>query len=278
MSSEPVRIACVVDGMRLALSSVLLYVSAKQMIPDVEFRLGVPEDAKNDAIAEILATLPDARIIALPPPRKFAGRQYRIMNKVVLMSMIEDERIFLCDSDLLFVRKFPKEYFDSVALGAKIADARSWDGNWAYLYSKFKLPEPRYRVITTTTKEISYPYYNSGFVVARKPKSFGERWLSYTVEILNDEAVEGRFPYADQIAFPLAAASLSLNLTELDIAFNNSIHDFGKNLFILHHHDYYSKLEKTIPALLSHWMRSNSSFTLAFERLAARFDREKNVN
>ena len=273
MSSAKVKIACVVDGSRLALSTILLYTSARHMIPDAEFYFGVPEDADPELSTKLVNKLPNTQIVILPTPPSFQGRQYRIINKIALLSRLGDTKVILCDSDLLFVRPFPVKYLAHLQYGAKVADACSWNGDWDYVYKKFNLPTPIRRVITTQTKEISFPYYNSGFFIAESPRRFGETWLHVTRDILSDTKIEGRFPYADQISLPITAKMLGIHIEELDIAFNNSIHDLRKDIFVLHHHDYYQKLEGSIPGFLTHWKRTSPDFNNAFHRAAARFDR-----
>jgi hypothetical protein len=269
-------VACVADGPRLILSSILLHTSVRYFIPEARVVFGVPEDAQHYKQLEMLADLSRSEIVILPTPGCFSrDAPYRIFNKINLLSRTGNRSVFLCDSDLLFVRKFPVEYFDHIEIGAKVADAMSWQGDWNYVYSKFGLDAPKRRVVTTTTKDISYPYYNSGFIYAREPEALAEAWLYTAEKIASDSSIVDVFPYADQISLPLAFQISGKALTELDVAFNQSIHSIVGNYYVLHHHDYYETLNRIIPALLQMWIKSSPIFAEALNQLKARFSRER---
>ena len=237
-----IRFAMVADGERLIYDSFLLYCSIKYQMPDAHIIIGIPAD--NEKSLAIFDNT-DVEKIDLPIPEmiKDDGGKYRFSNKVRLISLLGNEPAFLCDSDMLMIKPLPMKYFKTMEMAAAPDDRLSWNGDWEMVYNMFNVPLPKHRVLTTITKELSFPYYNSGFVYTSNPKLFGEKWFEITSEIVKSN-IPRKYPFADQIALPVAAAAVNLEIHRLDDCFNHSmVKPFHKHSYMIHHHGLYNELK-----------------------------------
>lgn len=268
------RFAMVADGERLVFDSYMLYCSIKYHMPDAHVIIGVPED--NIKPLNVFDNT-DVEKISLPKPLlKEDGKYYRFSNKVNLMASIGNDPAFLCDSDMVMIRPLPMNYFKNITMAAVPDDRLSWNGDWEMIYNMFDLPLPTERVLTTLTRELSFPYYNAGFIYSATPNTFGTKWLEFTSKIVATPNIPRKYPFSDQIALPVAAAAIGETIHRLDDCFNHAVvKPFQKYAYMVHHHDLYDQLISNHRKSLNNIIEQFPRFDRVLEVLANVHQREK---
>jgi hypothetical protein len=149
---------------------------------------------------------------------------YPIGNKLGCLAVETDcKKVVFVDSDVIMMRGFD----ESIAFKAPIS-AIPESGSvavfeeWKYLYAKFGLPLPRQRILTELTKEESLPYVNAGFIATNTTPGLAAKWIECAKAINDDPNIRLKLkrPYLDQISFPIAAASLGLDIEYLSRDWN----------------------------------------------------------
>lgn len=156
------------------------------------------------------------------------GCRYAIANKIAALRAAGNEPALLLDSDVLCLCPPPfSSLSDEVSVAAKPADVlvvRRSDREWASIYSQCDLPVPTYRVRTTVSREISFPYYNAGVVYARDAEKLGSYWMQYCEAVDSLTEIGHKYPWLDQIALPLAIRALGWQALSLSENWNYPAH------------------------------------------------------
>ena len=124
--------------------------------------------------------------------------------------------------------------------------------DWERAYAAFGIPVPETRVVSTVSGELGFPYYNGGFLIARRGmcEPVRERWFTLGKEIFRRCEADPHFlekPPGDQISLALAIADLGISVDQMPLNVNMTTRaerfaaeydgDWGPP-FVLHYHDY----------------------------------------
>ena len=258
----------VADGERLSLGCMVAAIIARKSFPEARFHFAVPADAPFNLglPAGTLEALQVQLVPFTPRDLQVEGKNYRILNKVRALGGFGSHPVLLCDSDLFFLRSIPANYLDGRYLPAATPEHGRHDFPWERLYAQFNLSAPSFQVLCGSG-EASPPWFNAGLVYAPNAAALSAEWERICLAINALEWVTERWPYLDQIALPLAMASLSPGsmLTEaavLDSRLNQNLfhwmedqsyvaHGFG-----VHHHGRVSLIKKYFPRILM-WLRDD---------------------
>ncbi len=168
--------------------------------------------------------LRDARVESVRIENPF-GLRYPIGNKMAALAAVEDGPTVLLDSDILCVRRPALESFgSSLRVGAKPADLLTFEPEetvWPDIYRRQGLDPPGRRTLTTFSNRLSFPYFNSGVICAASGRRLGSSWISVAQDIDRDNQVRDKYPWLDQISFPVAAHKLGWNVTTLPECWNH---------------------------------------------------------
>jgi hypothetical protein len=183
-------------------------------VPTPEARWGRPRP-------ETLRFLGELGVDVVPITNEIDS-DYPIGNKVscLLVDLAGDVTVFV-DTDMLCLRPFAHFPEFDAAFCAKPADFYSFrdhnenDEMWEKVYGTFDLAVPRVRMTATVSGESMPPYFNAGFVAARRGTGLGQAWL----------ACCRRIDANDEIALPVAVAQLGLEYRCLDERFNYPCHE-----------------------------------------------------
>jgi len=263
-----IDILMVADGERLSLGCMVAAIIARKSFPEARFHFAVPSDAPfNLGLPEGTLEALEVHLVPFTPrDLRVEGKDYRILNKVRSLSGFGSRPVLLCDSDLFFLRSIPAGYLSGRSVPAATPEHGRHDFPWERLYAHFNLITPSFQVLCGSG-ETSPPWFNAGLVYAPNAAALSAEWEQICLEINQLEWVPERWPYLDQIALPLAMASLSpgSRLTEavvLDSRLNQNLfhwmedqsyvaHGFG-----VHHHGRVSLIKKYFPRILM-WLRDD---------------------
>ncbi len=164
---------------------------------------------------------------------------YPIGNKLSCLGIESDaDKIVFLDSDILCVSQFdPKNYFIH-SFNAKPADIPTFK-NWKPVYELFNLELPTERVISTTSNEKMYPYFNAGMITIDNNKEFSSEWIECCKKIDESDNILNKRPWLDQIGLPIVLKKLNWDYGVLDERFNFPAHQkkMPQNLpFLCHYH------------------------------------------
>ena len=149
---------------------------------------------------------------------------YPIGNKVSCLGINTDaNKIVFLDSDILCLRKFNPENYLKNQFNAKPADLQTFN-NWKPVYDLFNMDLPKDRVVTTSSKQEMYPYFNAGVIAIDNNKQFSNEWISCCKRIDKSEDIINKRPWLDQIGLPIAIKKLNWNYGVLDERFNFPAH------------------------------------------------------
>ncbi len=164
---------------------------------------------------------------------------YPIGNKVSCLGIEADaDKIIFLDSDILCVSPFdPGKHFVN-SFNAKPADLPTFK-NWKPVYKLFNLDLPTEHVISTTSKEEMYPYFNAGMIAIDNNKKFSFEWIECCKLIDESDEILNKRPWLDQIGLPIVIKKLKWSYGVLDERFNFPAHQkkMPKKLpFLCHYH------------------------------------------
>lgn len=231
-AKQPFNILIVAQGGRLEYEAALFAASLRARSPGFAGRLIVAEpqpgpkwndnpSIRHAAVRELLVDL-GAEIV--PLENRHFGQSYPNGNKIEALACLpEGEPFVFFDSDTLILDELTKVPFDFDRPTASLRREGTWPipelygpgyaGIWKSLYDRFDLE-------FETTLDLAQPdeywrrylYFNAGFFFYKCPRIFGEKFLSYALEIRNNPPVElagqALFPWLDQIALPLVIHAL----------------------------------------------------------------------
>lgn len=263
-----IDILMVADGERLTLGCMVAAIIARKSFPEARFHFAVPADVPFNL------GLPDGTLEALevqlvpftPRDLQVEGKGYRILNKVRALGGFGARPVLLCDSDLFFLRSIPESYLSGRTVPAATPEHGRHDFPWERLYAHFDLSAPSFQVLCGGG-EASPPWFNAGLVYAPNAAALSAEWERICLAINGLDWVPERWPYLDQIALPLAMASLSprSRLAEavvLDGRLNQNLfhwmedQSYTANGFGVHHHGRVSLIKKYFPRILM-WLRDD---------------------
>jgi hypothetical protein len=152
------------------------------------------------------------------------GREYPIGNKFGCL-MIEPmhRRLVFLDTDVIMFRA-PQD--DSLEKGriAAVPASRSHhtDEQWRKIYAAVRLPVPSAETTDGAISSGMPPYFNAGMVSVDPDAGFGSAWLECAQKIEQDESIpfKAKRPWLDQIALPVAAAMLEIDVCTLSVEYN----------------------------------------------------------
>ncbi len=164
---------------------------------------------------------------------------YPIGNKVSCLGIETDaDKIIFLDSDILCVSNFDPEKYLTNSFNAKPADLPTFK-NWKPVYNLFNLKLPTERMISSTSNEKMYPYFNAGMIAIDNRKEFGQMWIDCCKKIDKSEDILNKRPWLDQIGLPITLKKLNWDYGILDERFNFPAHQkkMPKTLpFLCHYH------------------------------------------
>lgn len=234
--SEPTNgtfdILIVAQSGRLTYEAVLFAASLRHHAPDFQGTLYVaeprpgplwPGDPRidDDAARDLLLTL-GATI--LPFDNTHFGAAYPHGNKIEALAALPPGRPFVFfDTDTLITGPIDRVPFDFDRPSASMEREATWpvpplygpgyDGIWRALYRHFDIPiEPTLDLAEPFDHWQRYLYFNAGWFYYSCPRVFSQAMLRIMTEVrdnhLPELASQQLFPWLDQIALPLAVASL----------------------------------------------------------------------
>lgn len=224
----PVSVSFVCQSGRLEMQALLLAASLRLAHPQLRLIAAVP-DALPPATTAGLQRL---GVTCLPIENPVAA-DYPIGHKVAALAAGAEGpglRLFL-DSDMLCLRPLDVAALGAPGLAAKPADlARFGDVDfarselWQRLYARCGLPMPAACVAATVSGTLMPPYFNAGFIATTAPAALAPRWAELCRRIDTMQDVMPRRPWLDQLALPLAAATLGLEMRCLGERWNYPAH------------------------------------------------------
>jgi hypothetical protein len=258
----------VADGERLSLGCMVAAIIARKSFPEARFHFAVPGDApfELELPEDTLEALEVKLLPFSPRPMQVEGRPYRILNKVRALAAFGGKPVLFCDSDLFFLRSIPADYLIGRTVPAATPEHGRHNFPWERLYSQFNLCVPGFQVLCGSG-ESSPPWFNAGMVYAPNAAALAGEWERICLAVNEWEWVPERWPYLDQIALPLAMASLSpcARLTEaavLDSRLNQNLfhwmedQSYAAHGFGVHHHGRVSLIKRYFPRILM-WLRDD---------------------
>ncbi|QEY31825.1 hypothetical protein EVJ50_05785 [Synechococcus sp. RSCCF101] len=256
-------VVVVVDSERISLAALLAALVACRTFPESRYHFAAPSGCpfwRQDALRGLAADLAIPLLEIPTPALQVEGRPYRILNKVQALAAFGARPALLTDSDLFFHRPLPAEYLTWRACPAAVPEHGQIELPWQRLYEACGLPQPQLRQLCGSGAA-SRPWFNAGLVAAPDAAALGRAWLEMAERVNHLEWVPRRFPYLDQIALPLAMASLAPQGTltaasVLDGRLNQNLFHWQKdqsyvgNGIGLHHHGRLSLVQRYLPGLL----------------------------
>ncbi|WP_235425744.1 sulfotransferase [Cellvibrio mixtus] len=204
------------------------------------------------------------------------GHSYPIGNKIDALELLPDEKpgCFI-DSDIVCLSDFDLEkdlaQYDFLA---KPADMNTWGSEleWEYLYNFFGLPKPSRRVRQTVTNNLSWPYFNAGFIVTKQPGLLAKEWKKIAQKVQSDSNVTQKNPWLDQITLPLAVQSVFENSwMQLQEKFNYPAHQRtlseGEVIFCHYHWPGVILRESRLRVLFNDFINSYPKLRASFSEL-----------
>lgn len=230
--SQTFNVAIVAQHGRLTYEALLFAASLRHYDPDFQGRLLVAEPQpgplwpKDPSIQnpDARAALEDMGAEIIPFESKHFGAAYPYGNKIEMLSALpKGEPFVFFDTDTLITGPLSTVPFDFDRPSASLRREGTWPepqlygpgytGLWKSLYDRFGLDfESSLDLNQPDEYWRRYLYFNAGFFYGRCPHTFGERFLSYALEIRDNPPVELCAqvfdPWLDQIALPLVIHSL----------------------------------------------------------------------
>jgi hypothetical protein len=233
--AEP-SVVFVCEPGRLEMQALLLAASLRDMHPHLMLLAAAPRKLPP-------STMEGFRRLGVTcvPICNPVSADYPIGHKVAALGAGQPGglRVFL-DSDMLCMQALDWEPLQTHAVAAKPADMATFSdvAMWERLYSRFGLSMPRARMVSTFSLDLMPPYFNAGLVASTRSAELAERWGMLCREIDAMDDIHPRRPWLDQIALPLAAATLGLQTRSLGDRWNYPAHvkPVQDDPFLVHYH------------------------------------------
>lgn len=230
--TKPFNIMIVGQQGRLMYESLLFAASLRRSDPEFSGKLFIaePQPGKNwqndprianVAIREMLTGELGAEI--LPFQSHYFGSKYPYGNKIeALLTLPKGEPFIFFDTDTLITGALSRIPFDFDRPSASVQVEGTWPqpelygpgygGIWQSLYDRFGLDyESSLDLSQPDEYWRRYLYFNAGWFFFRCPDEFGQRYLSYALDIRKDPgealAAQSLDPWLDQVALPLVIHS-----------------------------------------------------------------------
>jgi hypothetical protein len=202
-----------------------------------------PASAWGQPTAIVHRALVSLGVRELPVTSPF-GTDYPIGNKIAALCALGPAPALLLDSDVLccgavagdWDRLFP-------ALAAKPADLMTYGGGdaaWELIYRSRGLNMPARHVVTTVSEDLTRPYFNSGVVYTKNAEALGHSWVAVCMQLGSDDRIQGKYPWLDQLALPVAIQHLGWSFKALGDRWNFPAHfkiiDSSDVPFFAHYH------------------------------------------
>lgn len=151
---------------------------------------------------------------------------YPIGNKIDCLAIETDcPHLIFVDSDVMLLRPIDLSPLSGTRLAA-VPASRTQIGkdHWEQFYLEFNLPIPPTSMHTLISKELTLPYFNSGFLVVESKiaASLANAWADCALKLRRrsdlPERIRNRF--LDQVSLPIAAARLGIDILPLGPEWN----------------------------------------------------------
>jgi hypothetical protein len=216
---------------RLQYEAVLLAASLRRFAPGFQGKLFIAEPQPGPLWnsdpriqdSAVRGLLTDLGVTFLPFFNKAFGQSYPYGNKIEALSALPDEPFVFLDTDTLVTGPIDAIPFDFNHPTASMRREGTWPvielygpsyaDIWGALYARFGLD-------LASSLDLNQPdgywqrylYFNAGWFFHASPKVFGEKFLRFAKEILDDRPVElvvqELQPWLDQVALPLVIHAL----------------------------------------------------------------------
>jgi hypothetical protein len=152
------------------------------------------------------------------------GRKYPIGNKFgCLMVEPRHRRLVFLDTDVIMLRAPQNDSLEQGRIAAVPASgSHHTDDEWRKIYAAVRLPVPRVEPPNGTMSPRMPPYFNAGMVSVDPDANFGSVWLECAQKIEQNQSIpfKAKRPWLDQIALPVAAAMLGIDVCALSVEYN----------------------------------------------------------
>ena len=209
------------------------------------------------------------------PIRNPLSADYPIGHKFAALALVGGSELGLfLDSDMLAMAS-PAAW--PSGLGAAPASANHHDrAIWEYAYAKFGLTVPPTIAPTLVTQDKTAPYYNSGAIAVPGEVAgwLAMTWVETAARIDEDFAVpaKNKRPNLSQLALPIAARRLGLQITPLDARWNFPAWSWtlqGRQTPYLFHYQSWERLRAE--AACGEAIRKSANITASVRRPLASF-------
>lgn len=221
-ANTAISVSFVCEPGRLEAQALLLAASLRQAHPELSLIAAVPRPLPfgTARALESLGVVQQAIV-------NLVAADYPIGNKVAALGAGQAAglRVFL-DSDMLCMHALDWSTLQSHPLAAKPADMATFgdEATWRRLYERCGLPLTDERVVATLGHQMMYPYFNAGMIATSAASALAPVWSQLCRAIDAMEDIQPRRPWLDQIALPLAAATLGLPVRSLGEDWNYPAH------------------------------------------------------
>ncbi len=228
--TQQFNIMIVGQGGRLEYEALLFAASLRTMSPNFAGRLIVVEPQPNHRwnIDPRMSDDTKQALVALgaeiaPFENQHFGEYYPYGNKIEgLAAMPEGEPFVFFDTDTIITGELADIPFDFDSPAASMKREGTWPVEelywpgytaiWKSLYDKFELDFESSLDLTQPDEFWKrYLYFNAGWFFGADPKSFGDRFLSYALEVRDNRpdelVIQPLDPWLDQIVLPLVIHS-----------------------------------------------------------------------
>jgi hypothetical protein len=228
--ATPFNIMIVGQSGRLQYEAILFAASLRANSPGFAGRLIVAEPQPGPAwqndprmsapVRDLLLTL-GAEIVGFE--NRHFGETYPYGNKIEgLATLPSNEPFVFFDTDTLVTGDLTTVPFDFTKPAASMRREGTWPEEdlywpgysaiWKSLYDRFGLDFESSLDLTHPDEYWErYLYFNAGWFFGADPRAFGERFLSYAVEIRDNRpeelVIQSLDPWLDQVALPLVIHS-----------------------------------------------------------------------
>lgn len=221
--------------------SALLIASLRKNLPfRADIVVGVPAayGGISAPLADYLSRL-SVPTIAIENP---IGHDYKIGNKLGCVESVSrmhpDKRVVFLDTDIVCLpTAFEPAELGTKDLALRIAGFPWQPHDWKRAYGCVGLEPPQRVIKSANSREPMPPYYNAGVISLAPNSPFPPVWIDVCRRLHQDGGLENKFPWLDQIAIPVSAAALALEIEELDSRFNSVSKQLSDDCVFLHYHN-----------------------------------------
>ncbi len=177
------------------------------------------------------------------------GEDYKIGNKLGCLEAVakvhSDKRIVFLDTDIVCLpSRFEPDDLGTEDLALRVAGFPWRPHDWERAYGSVGLEPPTRVIESANSREPMPPYYNAGVISVAPGSPFPATWIDVCRRLYHDPRLVNKFPWLDQIAIPVAAAALNLEIQELDRRFNSVPHQVAGDCVFLHYHNRAKRLKE----------------------------------